>query len=139
MSKTRRVIFEKYGGRCAYCGCELNDKWQVDHAVSKTNWFLLDPTDPTAVNHIDNLNPACKECNHYKRSLCVEGNYQHTGFRKYMSGFHLRLAKLPKKTMRKQSEKRKEYMQAIADKYGITPEKPFSGIFYFETYKQSKQ
>jgi len=28
----RQLIFDKYGGRCAYCGCELVKGWHVDHA-----------------------------------------------------------------------------------------------------------
>lgn len=27
----RQKVFDKYGGRCAYCGCELNKRWNVDH------------------------------------------------------------------------------------------------------------
>lgn len=27
----RQKVFDKYGGRCAYCGCELNRRWNVDH------------------------------------------------------------------------------------------------------------
>jgi 5-methylcytosine-specific restriction endonuclease McrA len=27
----RQKIFDKYGGRCAYCGCELQKGWHVDH------------------------------------------------------------------------------------------------------------
>lgn len=26
----RQKIFDKYGGRCAYCGCELQKGWHVD-------------------------------------------------------------------------------------------------------------
>lgn len=26
----RKLIFDKYGGRCAYCGCELLKGWHVD-------------------------------------------------------------------------------------------------------------
>lgn len=29
--KGREIIFNKYGGRCAYCGCELKRNWHVDH------------------------------------------------------------------------------------------------------------
>lgn len=29
--KERDIIFNKYGGRCAYCGCELQKGWHVDH------------------------------------------------------------------------------------------------------------
>lgn len=27
----RQKVFEKYGGRCAYCGCELKRNWHCDH------------------------------------------------------------------------------------------------------------
>lgn len=30
--KVRQLVYEKFGGRCAYCGIELNGKFQVDHA-----------------------------------------------------------------------------------------------------------
>lgn len=30
--RNRQLIFNKYGGRCAYCGCELQKGWHVDHA-----------------------------------------------------------------------------------------------------------
>ncbi len=26
----REIVFNKYGGRCAYCGCELEKGWHVD-------------------------------------------------------------------------------------------------------------
>ena len=26
----RKAIYEKYGGKCAYCGCELQKGWHVD-------------------------------------------------------------------------------------------------------------
>jgi 5-methylcytosine-specific restriction endonuclease McrA len=29
--KERKIVYEKYGGRCAYCGCELQKGWHVDH------------------------------------------------------------------------------------------------------------
>ncbi len=28
--KDREIIFNKFGGRCAYCGCELQKGWHVD-------------------------------------------------------------------------------------------------------------
>ena len=128
----RQKVFDKYGGRCAYCGCELNEHWQVDHGFSKNHWMLYDPSDPNKVNDFENLYPACKECNHYKRSHCIDSSCFHIGFREYMSTFHKRLARLPKKTMRDKTAKTKLYMQAIADRYGITHDKPFDSVFYFE-------
>src|SRR5688572_25533552 len=29
--KVREAIFNKYGGKCAYCGCDLLKGWHVDH------------------------------------------------------------------------------------------------------------
>lgn len=64
-SEIRQKIFDKYGGRCAYCGCELKDGWHVDEiepvrrrnktipagwykngvAVPKTDWQYLSEQD----------------------------------------------------------------------------------------------
>jgi 5-methylcytosine-specific restriction endonuclease McrA len=29
--KERQIVFDKFGGKCAYCGCELIKGWHVDH------------------------------------------------------------------------------------------------------------
>jgi len=31
--KVRQLIFEKFGGKCAYCGCELKKGWHVDEML----------------------------------------------------------------------------------------------------------
>lgn len=131
----RQEIFNKCNGRCAYCGWDLDSTWQVDHMISKQYWFYIDTTDPKSVNRVENLMPSCVVCNHYKRSHCVNDNYEHVGFRTFMMKFHIRLGKLPKKSMRAQTLKTREYMMRIAERYNITPDKPFSGVFYFETLK----
>ena len=53
--KQRAELRMKFGGRCAYCGCELGDKWHADHVqpvirfggqmlhrseTTSTTWFL---------------------------------------------------------------------------------------------------
>ncbi len=130
--KDRELIYNKYGGRCAYCGDELDATFQVDHAVSKQYWFYFNTKDPLAVNDMSNLMPSCKECNHYKRCKCVESMGMNIGFRAYMLSFHKRLARLPKKTIRPKTERTKLYMNTIARKYNIAIDKPWDGIFYFE-------
>ena len=30
----RQMVFNKYGGKCAYCGCDLEKGWHVDHVKS---------------------------------------------------------------------------------------------------------
>lgn len=35
MNKVERAALrEMFGGRCAYCGCTLGDKWHADHDQS---------------------------------------------------------------------------------------------------------
>lgn len=125
MKKLRQQIYDKYGGKCGYTGKPLDDKWQVDHIIPqilfKVGRYLGDP------NHIDNLMPACRIINHYKRGETLEG------FRAYMSNFHIRLSKLPKKTQVLKTIKRKEYLNEVARLFDITVDKPFTGVFYFET------
>ena len=29
----RQKVHDKYGGKCAYCGCELQKKWHADHCI----------------------------------------------------------------------------------------------------------
>lgn len=123
------MVYKKYSGLCAYTGQPLGEDWQVDHVIPKC---LTIQSFSGFEKHDDfgNLLPACKIVNHYKRSLDLEG------FRIYMLNFHKRLAKLPKNTMVKSTQRRKEYMQEIADLFGIATDRPFSGVFFFETVNQ---
>lgn len=135
--KTRQQVYDKFNGLCAYSGKPLDDKWQVDHAISKYQFghtlygkCLTREEYNTRLKEVDNINnllPAIRRVNHYKRSMNVEQ------FRKYISTLHLRLAKLPKKTSLESTRKRIEYLNDIADLFGVTIDKPFSGVFYFET------
>ncbi len=122
--KTREQVRLKYNGLCAYTGKPLGDDWQVDHMYSKYkhNYNSIQ----SDVNDIDNLTPALWIVNHYKRSLDLEG------FRRYMTDFHKRLAKLPIKTSVERTAKRIEYMNKVADAFGINPQRPFGGLFFFE-------
>lgn len=142
MNKNKRqLVYNKYGGLCAYTGKPLESDWQIDHMMSKResnyintyrisqakDWNCL----KLEIDHIDNLMPALRIVNHYKRAFDLEG------FRKYMLYFHLRLAKYPKNPIVVSSIKRKEYMYKVADAFDITTNKPFSGIFYFETLESN--
>ena len=135
--KLRQQVYEKFGGKCAYTGLPLPEDWQVDHMTSKiqhewTTYYRHGDLDTIkkelkTVDNIDNLVPTLRIVNHYKRSLDLEG------FRRYMLLFHKRLAKLPKNTSVQRTKERKIYMYKIAEVFGISPENPFSGVFYFET------
>lgn len=81
--KQRAVLREKFGGRCAYCGCELGDKWHADHVepIVRNDWFkragftkeLHRPPDHPERDTLANMNPACPPCNIDKHSLTLEG------------------------------------------------------------------
>lgn len=67
----RIAIYDKFGGRCAYCGIALSKDrrgWQVDHVHPKR----LGGSDK-----LDNLFPSCAPCNNRKRSFTVDEFRQH--------------------------------------------------------------
>lgn len=60
----RQRVYCKFGGRCAYCGCELTIRnMQADHVV---------PLHLGGADDISNLYPACRACNHYKSTFTIE-------------------------------------------------------------------
>ncbi len=121
----RLEVYNKYGGLCAYTGKPLKNDWQIDHCESKYLSILKNTYNN--VNDIENLMPAISIINHYKRAKDIEM------FRTYMLTFHIRLGKLPKKTLVNATINRIKYMNRIAELFDITPDKPFCGKFYFET------
>lgn len=69
----REVIKQKYGGRCAYCGKELGNKWHVDHIEPvKRNISNDYKMDHPELDNLDNMNPACIPCNLFKSSCSIE-------------------------------------------------------------------
>lgn len=67
----RREVYEMYGGHCAYCGREIDIKdMQVDHVQS----VYLGGEDK-----LSNYRPACRSCNFYKSTMCVEGLREQLG------------------------------------------------------------
>ena len=101
----RENVFKKYDGHCAYCGRSLTiDQMQIDHIFPK---YL------GGADTIDNLNPSCRMCNHYKRSLTVEK------FREQIKTLTTRLEKI--------------YIYRIAVAFRIVNECAWSGKFYFES------
>jgi hypothetical protein len=60
----RNKVYEKYNGQCAYCGTFMYySDMQVDHII---------PIRSGGTNDIDNLNPSCRYCNNYKRTMDIE-------------------------------------------------------------------
>jgi hypothetical protein len=133
-STERQKVYNKYNGKCAYTGKPLDDKWQVDHVTPKqlASYFYSHISRDAmnckgdSVHSFENLLPTLRIVNHYKRGFDLEM------FRQYMLTFHIRLAKLPINPKVEKSKNRKKYMLTVAAAFDITPDKPFSGKFYFE-------
>ena len=73
----RQIVFDKYGGKCAYCGCELQKGWHVDHIKPAFhNWSDEDVKrhlkQERGLNIIENYNPSCPRCNRWKGTWSIE-------------------------------------------------------------------
>lgn len=127
--KQRQAIWDKTGGKCWYCGCDLPGKWHADHVepiIRKTK-IVKDHSD-SQYSHkvvstgeccrpqhdiIDNMVPACIPCNLFKTTFSVEGfrqeiEAQAERVRRYSSGFR------------------------IAERFGLVEVKPQPVTFWFE-------
>src|SRR6187431_2925843 len=70
--KRKRLVFAKYDGRCAYCGCNIHyDTFQPDHIIARSTlkkrdsaYFVRPPG--MAYDALENLNPSCAQCNRQK-------------------------------------------------------------------------
>jgi len=123
----RERIYNKFLGLCAYSGTPLEDDWQIEHidpvVRNSFSGTMGNPENDCEANMV----PVQKLINHYKHSISLEE------FRTWLlGGLHERLKKLPKNPRTIKGKKRKEYMLKVAGYFGITEDKPFSGIFYFE-------
>ena len=126
--KNREIIKQKFGGKCAYSGTELESDWQVEHIKPVVrNWW--NNTSLFEDNHnLDNMVPVQGLINHYKHSYSLDV------LRNWLLGeMHIRLMKVPKNPRTEKGIKKKAYILKIAAYFGITENKPFNRVFYFET------
>lgn len=115
----REQVFNKYSGRCAYCGCCIKESFQVDHLIPKrrgaNSIYHSNYGKPKGGDDITNLMPACASCNACKSDLDLED---------FRERVEQRI-----KMLRNFSEYR------IAVRFGLIKEELSSVIFHFE--KQS--
>ena len=123
IKEKRKIIFNKYGGKCAYCGINLEKGWHVDEllpvrrnytwSTSKLKWVC----DGTCLHperiHIDNQMPSCPSCNISKHSYDLET------FRGLIGGFMNHLNNV-------------STQYKIAKRYGLVTETNKPVKFYFE-------
>lgn len=107
----RKAVYQKYGGRCAYCGCELEYKeMQVDHIYSVYRF--------NGEDEIENYMPACRMCNFYKSTFTP-------------NEFRDRLQTMTERLDR-------DFIYRLAKKYGIVVEHKEPIRFYFEKTEVEK-
>lgn len=134
--RIRELVYQKYDGHCAYCGCSLEYKdMQVDHMTSiahnaheeaianykqtgKWKWGADDAHNQD--DSLDNLMPACRQCNFYKQEADLEG-------------FRSKMRNWLEKTCRN------SFQVQLAIKHGILEYKPWDGKFYFEKLTNKTQ
>ncbi len=131
----RQKIFDKCGGKCAYCGCKLTKGWNVDEIepIKRSFKYRRDDKGRILTNskgndikdviikhperlHIDNQNPACPRCNRWKTDMPLESfrkeiAEQVTRARAYSCNFRM------------------------AEAYGLVKETGIEVKFYFETFE----
>jgi len=108
----REIVYAKYNGHCAYCGCEITIKeMQVEHIIPKSR---------NGTDDLNNLTPSCKTCNTYKRyERYMPQNEPLEAFRELLKTLHERVLKI--------------FLVKVALKYGVIKFiKPFDDKFYFE-------
>ena len=110
-SRVRQKIWEKYGGKCAYCGEPIPFKgMHVDHLI---------PLARGGADSDDNYMPACSKCNHYKHTLTFDD------FREQIGLLTGRL-------------RERVYIYKLALRHGRISESSEPVIFYFEQLTKDK-
>lgn len=128
ISKKRKAIFDKSGGKCWYCGCELQKGWHADHFYpirrNDVSWMSdeakaalnVNPCEHPEHDTEENKVPACASCNMMKSSMGIED------FRQVVSGFINSL-----------NEYSTQYK--FARRYGLVVEVVKPVVFWFESNK----
>lgn len=110
----REKIYNKYGGRCAYCGKELEKGWHVDHIKP----IVRDLRNKSKCEFperevIENYNPSCPSCNRLKSSMSIEQ-------------FRNNIAKMV------DSLNNYSVQYQVCKRYGLVEETNCKVVFYFE-------
>lgn len=111
--KLRLEVYNKYNGRCAYCGKKIDYKdMQVDHLIPYQRERFKKYTEEE-IECFENYMPACRRCNHYKRANSLEG-------------FRKNIEEIPKKLFRD------NYIYKVGLDYELIEAHEHKIKFYFE-------
>lgn len=119
-AKDREMVFNKYDGKCAYCGVVLSKGWHVDHIEPIVRNWKDGTCEKPQNERIDNYNPSCASCNIQKNSHTLEQ------FRENIKNFVLSLNKY-------------NTQYKFAKRYGLVEETNIDVKFYFETITLNKE
>lgn len=77
MKPDRKKIFDKYGGKCAFCGCELSKGWHTWDVEPIRTVINPDGSFGEINTEEGNLMPACKPCGslrirNYNKKMNIE-------------------------------------------------------------------
>lgn len=117
MKPNRKAVYDKYDGRCAYCGQEIEFKaMQVDHMIPQHSCegHLFTAERFMSIHADSNYMPSCRSCNNYKSGNPLEA------FRTSIQN-QIDVMRRDRPTFR------------LAERYGLIECKPKPIIFYFET------
>ena len=125
----RHILSHKYNNKCAYCGCDLPERWHADHIEpcirnrvwnsEKYDWVFDGTYENPENNNIDNFNPACPKCNINKHQMTIE---------QFRDSIKQYVESLNKYSVQYQ----------MAKKYNLVNESEIDVKFYFETINSSK-
>ena len=111
----RKRVHDIFGGKCAYCGCELPERWHADNIEPIVrNWWNGTCNHPE-LDVESNYFPSCPSCNILKSSFGIEI------FRKGIQGYVNSL-----------NQYSTQYK--MAKKFGLVQETNVEVKFYFETF-----
>lgn len=118
----REALRMKYDGKCAYCGCNLPDRWHADHfeAVYREWWKPGGGMERPQNDNLENMMPSCPPCNIDKHASTLEG-------------WRVKLSR----TLEVLNKNQPTYRHAV--RFGLVQEIPKHIVFYFETLAQQSE
>lgn len=63
MKTDRELIFNMYGGKCAYCGCQLKKGWHISKLLPENVMIGEKGAIDISNDTIENKLPSCASCN----------------------------------------------------------------------------